>query len=155
MAELAALGLAGNIIQFVDFGIKLLGNGRELYRSATGNTAEDLEIETVTGDLKILSQHLYKPLQPNRIVSADEAALQNLAVECEKLATKLLSELDKLKVKDEGSRKWKSFKKALARVMKENEIQELEDRLARFQKQINQRLLHMMRSVFLMKKRMY
>jgi hypothetical protein len=155
MAELAALGLAGNIIQFVDFGIKLLGNGRELYRSATGNTAEDLEIETVTGDLKILSQHLYKPLQSNRIVSADEAALQNLAVECEKLATKLLSELDKLKVKDEGSRKWKSFKKALARVMKENEIQELEDRLARFQKQINQRLLHMMRSVFLMKKRMY
>jgi len=35
MAEaLAAIGLAGNIVQFVDFGTKLVLKGQELYQSA-------------------------------------------------------------------------------------------------------------------------
>jgi hypothetical protein len=39
MAELAALGLAGNIVQFVDFGIRLFRDLKELYKSPEGGKA--------------------------------------------------------------------------------------------------------------------
>jgi hypothetical protein len=151
MAELTTIGLARNIIQFVDFGVKLFAGSRELYKSATGSTEEGLELEVVTKSLQDLAQSLNTDKSPRlgQAVSKDERELRKLTAECEKLAEKLLQTLKKLKVKDNGNRKWDSFRKALARVMKEKEIKDLEDRLARFRKQISQVLLLMMRYTLL------
>ncbi len=51
MAELAAIGLAGDIVQFIDFGIKLSRDFKEPYQSAEGRKARHLELEDVTIDL--------------------------------------------------------------------------------------------------------
>ena len=44
---MAALGLAGNIVQFVDFSIKLVGKVHEIHKSVDGALAENLDIEIV------------------------------------------------------------------------------------------------------------
>jgi hypothetical protein len=51
---LAALSLAGNVIQFVDFGCKLLSQGHELYKSTGGKLEVDEEREVITSDLSAL-----------------------------------------------------------------------------------------------------
>ena len=44
---LAALALAGNLIQFVDFGRKLFSKSRELYRSSQDLSSENAELEKI------------------------------------------------------------------------------------------------------------
>ena len=47
----AALGLAGNVVQFVDFSCKVLQDTKNLYGSSTGASAENDVIETICNDL--------------------------------------------------------------------------------------------------------
>jgi hypothetical protein len=54
MNPLSALSLAGTIIQFVDFGRKLLGGAVDIYRSASRSLAVNDEIELEATDLKEL-----------------------------------------------------------------------------------------------------
>jgi hypothetical protein len=144
MAELAALGLAGNIVQFVDFGIKLFRHGKELYKSAEGGKAEHLELEAVTTDLKRLAQQLQQTVGP---ATQDDIALGKLAAGCEKLACELLEVLEKLKVKKEQNRKWESFQQALSLVLKEKDIRALEKRLEKYREQLGKRLIYILRFV--------
>lgn len=50
MDPLTALSLAGNIIQFVDFGGRLLGGAGEIYHSAEGSLKVHDELELVATD---------------------------------------------------------------------------------------------------------
>jgi hypothetical protein len=54
MDPLSALSLAGTVVQFVEFGGKLLKEGRELYRSTTGSLTVNDELELVVVDLQAL-----------------------------------------------------------------------------------------------------
>jgi hypothetical protein len=58
MDPLTALSTAGTIIQFVDFGIKVLVTGNSLYHSTTGAIPENVELEWVTRDLMSLTSKL-------------------------------------------------------------------------------------------------
>jgi len=151
MAELAALSLAGNIVQFVDFGIKLFSEARDLYESAQDGRTEDLELESVTLDLKSFAQSLHSNAKPGsqpKKPSADDIALMKLAVSCEKLANELLKLLDDLKVKGQQNRRWKSFRQALRHVKKAEKINKLEVRLEKLRKQITTHLIGILRFVF-------
>ncbi|PGH17864.1 hypothetical protein AJ80_04687 [Polytolypa hystricis UAMH7299] len=141
MAELAALGLACNIIQFIDFGLKLFHDGREIYGSAHGNTAEYFELKEVAQDLATFTNQLHSNNVKFTSSVPAEKSLQGLARKCEELAIELVNLLQELQVKPGRSRKWSSFKQALKRVQKEKEIQNLEDRLRRFREEISVRLL--------------
>jgi hypothetical protein len=59
MDPFTAVGLAGNIIQFLDFTSKLIDTGVEVSRS--GGTAENHELQNIATDFEILcklSHHL-------------------------------------------------------------------------------------------------
>jgi hypothetical protein len=45
MNPFTALSPAGNVVQFVDFGIRLVSRGSELYTLATGSLTANDEIE--------------------------------------------------------------------------------------------------------------
>ena len=47
MEPLSALAVACAVIQFVDFGSKLIGTGLEVYKSPNGAPEEAIEIETL------------------------------------------------------------------------------------------------------------
>jgi len=62
MDPLTALGLAANIIQFVDFASKLLSTGQELYQS--GASAPNLELSLVADDVLLLCTKLKNSSAP-------------------------------------------------------------------------------------------
>lgn len=56
MEALSALGLAANIVQFVDFSARLIGNAQDIVE--TGTTLEISDIDRAATDLKRLNQSL-------------------------------------------------------------------------------------------------
>lgn len=63
MESLAALGLAANILQVVDFTANLLSTGKEIYQR--GSTVQNSELEVVVKDLTSLNDPLKSWARPN------------------------------------------------------------------------------------------
>lgn len=91
MEAVAAIGLIGNIVQFVDFSGKLI-KSVELYRSHNGTLAENVDIEAATKHLAALSQKL----KDDAIIVGD-GALQSLSHSCQEAADDLLAALNTVK----------------------------------------------------------
>lgn len=102
MEALNTLQVAGGVIQFLDFGSKLLSNSRKLYRSADGVLSENVDLEVVTTDLATILLSLERKLPDNRAIkedkSEDEKALDELCIRCVAIAEELIAHLDKLKI---------------------------------------------------------
>ncbi len=144
-----ALSLASCIVQFVDFGSKLLSASGELHRSAEGALVENVELEVIAKDVIQLNNMLAisaRSPTDTRQLTKDEEALRKLAESCKLVANELLLVLELLRLQSPGHN-WQSFRKALRTVWKKNKIQGLEDRLNKLQKQVNDRLIVMMRCV--------
>jgi hypothetical protein len=134
MEALPIIGLASNVVQFVEFGIKLIGKSTELYRSSEGALAENIDVEKATEHLLLLNNKLKAGAS-----TTGDNTLQRLCESCKSTADELLVALNKIKCNGKQDR-WKSIRKALRSVWSKEKIHELEGRLARFREELN---LHM------------
>lgn len=136
----SALGLASNIVQFVDFGGKLLSKSQELYSSVDGSTAKHKQLESLYENLQHLSQKLNASAQgTNGSVrrSQEEEALVEVAKSCTETVDELLSIIRKLKVTNGPHKKWHSFRQALKSVWRQERIDALQKRLDAINSQLN------------------
>ncbi|KAG4418327.1 hypothetical protein IFR04_008536 [Cadophora malorum] len=151
MDPLTALSVAGTIVQFVDFGTKLLTHATELYQSSRGTLRSNDEIELVTTDLRGLITKLRQPCHSERDIelSSDDvlqqATFQKLCDEATKLAEELVERLDKLKVRNGKNKIWHSLKQAIEAVWSEKEMAEIRKRLLSFRDALETRVLFSIR----------
>jgi hypothetical protein len=143
MEALAAIGLVGNIVQFVDFSRKLISKSIQLYHSYDGALAEDIEIEKATKHLLRLNKTL-----KDDAATVGDGALQSLSLSCREAAIDLLEALGKAKVKDR-QQKWESIRKALKSVWSKEELKRLEQRLAKIKDDLNLHVVVGLRYVML------
>lgn len=143
MDPFSALGLASNVVQFIDFGSKLISESHDIYKSASGSSTGNIELELIYTDLNELTNGLQNPVLSSRqSLSADEAALSQLASSCYTVATELLTVVNALKVdKNNNHRKWRSFRQAIKSVWKQSDIDSLQRRLVDFRAQLTLRLV--------------
>ena len=104
---LAAIALAGNILEFTRLGISLLHDTRELYKSAKGSLSVNDQLELITIDLEAFVAKLREP-NPGTTI---ETSFQALLTETQCVAKELLDRLEGLKSKDSRGKKWESFRK--------------------------------------------
>jgi hypothetical protein len=145
---LTALSLASNIVQFIDFGTKLLAKGYELYESADGASVGNAELEFIARDLQKLNDRLKPPLSPKTNPTSStpsEAALRKLNDKCSGVADELINALTKLKVQGTSNRRWKSFRQALSSLWKKEEVNAITTRLQNFRDELNLHILVSMR----------
>ncbi|KAL2142950.1 hypothetical protein VTI28DRAFT_472 [Corynascus sepedonium] len=161
MEPLVALGVASNVLQFVDFAAKLVSTATETAGSVQGATQRTLELEKVYESLKVFSSRLHQGV--NRTGShggEDASALRGLAVvqsdlkqrsdlqphieslgelaaDCSRLCQELLETVGKLHIKGESCRSAKAFFVALRTVWSRSKVKDLTDRINHFQKMIN------------------
>ncbi|WQF87731.1 Putative NACHT nucleoside triphosphatase, P-loop containing nucleoside triphosphate hydrolase [Colletotrichum destructivum] len=133
MAELAAIGLASNLLQFVDIGIKLFSRARESYNSASGYAEAD---EALLADTERLKQLVVTIRATSSDYSAAENKIQELAQEFDGTATKLVKELEGFRVvverdeqRDSFRRRYHGFGKALRSAMKEGRSKKILEKL--------------------------
>ena len=141
MAEaFGIIGLAANIAQFVDYGIKIVSAGKEVYESAHGMTQEMKELDSIVGDIRSTSQDVLNNT-PSIKISEDELAIQRLAKECETLARELRSVLDKLTIREDARlRTLESGRVAIQGLLKRREVQNLKNRLQDLDRRLRNRL---------------
>lgn len=147
---LSALGLASNVVQFVDFSWKLLSSGSALYHSTDGALLENREMEMIADDLSQLTHRLHNSLVVTRksaLLTESEKELMNLSQACEAVAKELLTTLDKLKVKGKRQR-WTSFLAALRTVWTKEKVDAIRCRLKEFRSELDTHVLVSLRFAF-------
>ena len=126
LESLAALGLAANIVQFVEFGSKLFSESRALYKASDKPVEESVELEIISKALKSLSDDL--GAIPSSTTPQPQAELLPLAKRCQTIADELLVALNELHVKGANG-KWRCFRSSLKRIWKSREIENMARRL--------------------------
>ena len=143
MAEtLAAVGLVSNIVQFVDFGTKLLATSRALYHSTEGAMQENVDLEMITASIRSVSQGIV-----NGTLGIDEPELRNLAGTCTTLADELLAFLSRLKIDSTKNRQLEVIRKSFKSIRFGRTVRELNDRLCRVRDQVFVQLDYLLRQV--------
>jgi hypothetical protein len=155
----SALGIAGNVLQFVDFASKVVSKGTQYYKSLDGALVENTELSAVADNLSKLSRRLETsmPLEASMLgirrhgesdpqYSPAEQGLWEANKECYRISVELVETLDKLKISD-SHRKWQSFWQALRSSWSEEHIETLSKRLTQAREQLMTHLLVHIRSV--------
>ena len=132
MDAAASMGLASNIMQFVDFSWKLFQEARDLYNSSTGASPENDILEVVSRDLSFRIHRVNAIAQ--RHVTIPESMI-TLIYQCDKVANKLLKTLDLIKLQT-PHKKWGSFVQALRSVWKKDKIAGLVRQLERLRDEV-------------------
>lgn len=145
MAEaIVIIGLAANIVQFLDFGSKFISGVWKTYRSGGDAVGEIPDLAKITGDLQIILKAFQGPDRDGEETIEGEHDLRQLAGECQTLATDLLKSLKKISPPDKV-RKRDALRAAFRMVWKEEEISRLHVRLEGFRHQLTLRLLALLR----------
>ncbi|KUJ15133.1 uncharacterized protein LY89DRAFT_685948 [Mollisia scopiformis] len=139
MDPLTALGLAGNIVQFIDFAWKLFEGTKAIYKSASGSSHDNAVLQSIANDLRHLSNGII-------ISNQHSEELRRLATESKRISLELLDALEKLKLQGRNT-KWKSFVLALREAWSRGKINEMSDRLSALQSQMNLHIQIMVRAL--------
>lgn len=119
MEALAGVALAGNILQFLQLGLKILSKGNAYKRSHDGAFKEHIDIQFVVDDLdKSLSQ----------LGSDTSDGLQELVDRCKETGKELKSMMQKVAAKRRKGGLFSSYRAALCALWHEKDIEELEKR---------------------------
>ena len=114
MDPLSVVSLAGNIIQFVEFGSNLVCGSLDIYKSADGATSDNSELKLITEDLTGLCSKLIETLNlvDGRLLPKADLDLLKLSRSCVALGGQLQQMLQSLKMKSRNP-KWDSVRQAL------------------------------------------
>ena len=143
MDPIVALGLASNVVQFIQYASDLIKTTAEIRRSSSGCPANVRALDDIYGRLKDLGTALSTEavfgadLMPHqtRDLARGVSAVKELSLACKRDCQKLLDVVGELRHSG-GSAKpgcWQSFRMALQKHWKQPEIAELEARLTRTQ----------------------
>jgi hypothetical protein len=148
MEAAAALGLAGNIVQFLDFSQKLSKTIFEIWNSANGitklNSDKELLTQSFLTNLDSVCEDLIK-YQGFLLHQCDQDDhIQAIIDGCRKLTDDLIQRIDKLRVTGQPS-KLKSLMAAVKFLWKEQELVTLESQLSKFRHELESRVLFSLR----------
>jgi len=142
---LSALGVAGNVVQFVQFSGSLISRAVELYRSSTGLLAQHEELLASAHSLKQNARGLVGSgsgsLTAGFGASEDDISLYNLTALCDELADKLIALLDDLKPKPGRNRKWEAARQIVRSAYRDSAVNELVERMRQLRDALNTHLL--------------
>lgn len=144
MDPLTAIGLASNILSFIDFSARLLKGAKEVHGSQHGVLEENRSRETIVREMQHMSTRI---LVSESSEKADDTSggLRVLARECQELSTQLISLLEKIKPKDSGSAT-QSLASALRNKIYDSDRAGLEARLNNCRAQLHLELSNLTRS---------
>ncbi|KAI1139137.1 hypothetical protein F5Y05DRAFT_339637 [Hypoxylon sp. FL0543] len=149
MEALAAIGLASNILQFINVGYKVLSASKEMYGVGHETSRSNNDVESITQEMRRLGLSLKKGVPTSQKTEEDEALLR-LTVECERWSKDMITLLDQLKNKNPDS-KLKAFRAGWKNYRKQAERDRLKKGLNSCRKQLAIQITSMSRSDILEK----
>jgi hypothetical protein len=142
MDPLAALGLAANVLQFVDFAAEIVSKGNAIHKSASGALEGNAQLDSVCARMQALATDLGQSISSPLVV--DDHALITICRDCVEISAELHQKLLSLAIKGSITR-FKSYRQALKSVWAKDAIDTLASRLQLFRGELNTVLLMGMR----------
>lgn len=147
MDPLSGLTVACAVVQFIDFGAKILTKGRELYQSHSGAIARHNELDKDAHRLSSLVSEYSNG--KTALPAAVAAGMNDIIDECNVTAALLASLLDNLKVGEKSndraiSRFFRAGRQAVRTVVKQSQIDELNERMMKLRSDIQGYVLAML-----------
>src|ERR1700753_4203617 len=97
---LSAIGLAANILQFIDFSCGVIVDAKEIYRSASGSTSAHVELQSITESFARLSSTFALAKAPSADSQSTsltaEQEIRELAASCKVIADELITAIQSL-----------------------------------------------------------
>ncbi|KAG9495663.1 hypothetical protein J7337_012217 [Fusarium musae] len=143
MDPFTAIGLAGNILTFIDIGLKFVSQTKGIYDSQSSSTAENDNLSIMATRFTSAMSEMQGKL-PNGNLSKDEIALKTLVEECSNISGELQNLLAELKAKKPKSKR-SSMKAAFRDWRKKPEKDDLHKRLESSRQQLDLLLTTMTR----------
>lgn len=141
MEALAAVGLATNIIAFVDFSVKLLKGAKEI--SSKGSLSELDRIQDGTSRLQEFVEQLTVPTGLPATGAAKE--LDRLARECAALANEIVSILRKIYATGPNSSRFKDIGISWRAMTKRGKLESIQSRLDSYRRLILEQIALLIR----------
>lgn len=140
MDPLNAISLAAAVIQFIDFGSRLLSEAAELYRSTTGQTGQKLDISRIESDLSTLNNEVESKSTSigTPTCGSSEEIFVRLCGSCQDIANELRDCIGVvgLEVTNNPKRALQSFLIVLRERRSEGKIEALRSKLNQVQQQM-------------------
>ena len=141
MDPLTALSVASSIVQLVDFTQGLFRSTYRIYKSTTGRSESNVDLQTISTSLKTLSSDLAKSVEQARSdtgkeSSSNEEQLLDLSKNCAGVAEKLIAALDQLTAQKIHNI-WDSFDVAVRSVTSNKQVKYLSKRLEFYRQEIS------------------
>ena len=143
MEPLVAIGLAGNIVTFLEFAGKLVSKGHKIYNSADGTLIENSQLHAVARNLVTLNNRIADSVENSKFrgpFSITELELKKVCEACNKSAKSLLQALELLKAPGRHG-KWRSLRQAFKCVWTKHEIDRMSSQLQSYRKELDTILL--------------
>ncbi|KAH7091669.1 hypothetical protein FB567DRAFT_279507 [Paraphoma chrysanthemicola] len=142
MEPIAALSLAANILQIIDFAASLVSTSQQIYEA--GSSVKVREVELSVRDFNDLNKTLKSWVRPDvhalGPLTKDQQDLEILALESEKVAQELLDALSGLRLYGPPS-KFDSVARALKTAWNKRKIDDIKHRLGELRQEIQFRIL--------------
>jgi hypothetical protein len=145
MAEAAAaLSLAANILQMVEYGFGFVATAWKIWQSGQEGVAALANLEILSQNLNGVSQRLQVDLPSSQAEEASSHGMFHLAAECTKATQEMLGTLENIGSPSRG-RKREAVKAAFRIAWKMDDIKALRDRLEGFRNQLTLNLVTSLR----------
>ncbi len=149
MDPISAFSLACNVIQVVDFSIKVASTCRELYKNGIAAEHQETEImsEHLTGlRSSLLSSSVFSTSRVSQQTNEDENKLKEIATSCSETAAELVALLQSLRVEGPHKRRQAVTKTAKAS-WESRKIESIQAKLKQYQEVLDTRILVSLRFV--------
>lgn len=143
-AALAAFALAGNVLQFLEFGKTLVDRGLSIHR-AGGNAPEDLQdLRDAIASLQAAANQLKVPQSERGILLPRNQHVLRVADRCTERLAALTSALDSIGLWDD-KRRWGSIILAFKTTWHRQELGDIEAHMSSLRGSLNMALLQSLR----------
>lgn len=140
---LAIIGLASNIISFIDFGFKLFEGIGIVRDSLHGTTPDIRELDLIVEDIQRRNAVVIGQKSAGQTLSKDELHILAMANECENVATEIRKVIKDLRVRDEArSKTLESGRVVIQSLWKRGDIERLRVRLEGLDQRIRLNIKH-------------
>jgi predicted RNase H-like nuclease (RuvC/YqgF family) len=145
MDPMSALSVATAVVQFVDFGSKLLEKASDIYSSHSDKSREEVDSDLLTQDLRFLVTRLRENARSkvSTALTKEETVLEELRERCESIGKELVDSFSianqRARNRKDGKigRAWLSFSLAVRLMWKREDIDELRKRLSSLRDQLH------------------
>jgi hypothetical protein len=134
MDPLSALSVAAAVVQFVDFGARLLSNTAENYHSSSVEIRSREDVEEISRDLATLNEEVQS--KSHLAVGSSEKIFVRLCQRCADVAKELAECVEVVSSQSRSGRAFQSFFLALREGRSVDKIKSLRIRLEQIQQQM-------------------